>query len=68
MSLVGIALLLPVAVVLELMWRGRHVDEHGNLLPSLREQAMLVDLALAIHRHERQRSGVTFGDRHDPRS
>lgn len=34
------AALLPVAILLEFVWRVRSVDEDGNLHPSLREQAI----------------------------
>lgn len=46
-----IGLLASLAGGLELIWRARPVDEHGNLHPSLREQAMAERYCRAVDRH-----------------
>lgn len=50
------SILLPIAIILEIRWRGRWIDEHGNLRPSRRELAMIERLQRAIDRHERERT------------
>jgi len=65
LDLFFICLLLPFAVVLELAWRSRTIDEHGNLRPSLREQAMAERYRRAIQRYEQRRRPKVGGGLRD---